>query len=77
MLIALWMLVEVVSEGLGRMTSERLNGVADDGHLSCGDGDVGAHPGLKFPVRRIELRPGRSGLLEGFGPVGGRETRDA
>src|SRR5579864_1094524 len=69
------MLLDVVSKCLGSMTSQRLNGVADDGHLSRGNCDVGANPGLKLPVRRIELRPGRSGLLEGFGLIGGRQTR--
>ena len=33
------MLLDVVSKCLGSMTSQRLNGVADDGHLSCGNCD--------------------------------------
>src|SRR6266702_6875558 len=74
-LIALRMLADVVSECLGSMTGERLDGVADDGQLTCGDGDVGTYPGLELPVRRIELRPGRSGLLEGFGLIRGWQTR--
>ncbi len=77
MLIALWMLAEVVGEGLGRVTGERLDGEADDGQFTRGNGHIGAHPGLQLPVRRIELRPRGSGLLEGFGLVGGRQTRGA
>jgi hypothetical protein len=73
-LIALRMLAEIVCECLGSMTGEGLDGVADDGQLTCGDGDVGTHPGIELPVRRIELRPGRSGLLEGFGLIRGWQT---
>ena len=74
-LIALRMLVDVVGERLGRMTSERPNCVADDGHLPRGDGDVGAHPGVKLPVCRIEPGSRRSGFLEGFRLIRSRETR--
>ena len=49
-LIALRMLVDVVCDCLWCMTSERLNGVADDGHLTGGDGDIRAHPGLQLPI---------------------------
>src|SRR5436305_15099438 len=69
------MLAEIVGECLGSMTGEGLDGVADDGQLTCGDGDVGTHPGLELPVRGIELRPGRSGLLEGFVLIRGGQTR--
>jgi hypothetical protein len=68
------MATDVVSECLGSMTSECLDGVADDGHLTCGDGNVGAHPGLQLPVCRIELHPRHPGLLECFGLIGGRQT---
>ena len=48
-LVALWMLANVVSECLGSVTSECLDGMADDRHLSCCDGEVSAHPGLQLP----------------------------
>src|ERR1700682_1152395 len=69
--------VKVVGQCLGSMTGECFDGVADDGHLTCGTGEVGAHPGLELPVRRIELHAGLSGLLQRFGLIGGRTTRDA
>jgi hypothetical protein len=50
MLIAFRMLMKIVSQSLGSMTCKRLDGVADDGHLTCGDGEVGTDPGLKLPI---------------------------
>jgi hypothetical protein len=41
-LIALRMLVDVVGQGLESVTGERLHGVTDDGHLTCGNGEVSA-----------------------------------
>src|ERR1051326_7541802 len=76
MLVALRMLAEVVSECLGSMAGKRLDGVADDRHLACGDGSVSTHPGIELPVRRIELGPRSPGLLERLGLIGGRQTRD-
>jgi hypothetical protein len=55
MLVAFGMPAYVISECLGSVTGECLDGVADDGQLPRGDGEVGTLPGLQLPFRRMEL----------------------
>lgn len=40
--MALRMLVDVVIQSLESVTGEYLHGVTDDGHLTCGNGEVSA-----------------------------------